>query len=276
MEYKTYNAKTLMCETFSRIEIESKNPKGISGYSTDFFCIDSFTGGFRPGQLITIGSYEFSRKAFPFCLLHNFILKNQIPCALFTFEEKPENVGIRLLSLSTGIPYRRLRLGMFTGDKLKKVDEAAQILAGSHLITVECALMDFEQLCNSIRKQCALNELKVIFINTLNFIPLDKEAGSKHERILSVLQKLRKLAIELDVCIIIPFYIDDSEKEKSLEKKIHFLQILSDVTMILKRTNLIQKDSPEKSYNLSIITELSRCELEMLMNISTLSFRENN
>ena len=116
----------------------------------------------------------------------------------------------------------------------------------------------------------------MIFINSLNFIQLDKEIGNRHERIVSVLQKLRRLAIELGVCIIIPFYIDDSEKEKSLEKKVHFLQMLSDITMVLKRDGPVQIDLPEQDYKLSVMYEISSCDLDFLMNITTLSFKENN
>ena len=56
MEYGIYDAKTLMSETFSRIESESKNRKVVSGYSTGFFGLDSFKSDFyQLAQLYSAG-----------------------------------------------------------------------------------------------------------------------------------------------------------------------------------------------------------------------------
>ena len=55
MEHNIMNAKALMMDVINRKE----HPELYKGFKTGYQYIDNLTGGFYPGQLITISSYEF-------------------------------------------------------------------------------------------------------------------------------------------------------------------------------------------------------------------------
>ena len=76
-------------------------------------------------------------------------------------------------------------------------------------------------------------------------------ANFRVERFGTIVQKLKRLALELNVCIILPYYIEDNEKEKSLEKKASFLRILSDINLMLVPDS-VERSSVNSKYELTI------------------------
>ena len=247
MEHNIMDAKALMMDVINRKE----HPELYKGFKTGYKYIDNLTGGFYPGQLVTISSYEFGIKCIPYCILNNMLLKSNIPCALFSYEEGFDEIGMQLLHYASGIDYGKIRMNFLSDEMNKKINDSVLNISSCRFIAEECHLMDFESLCNAIRRQCNLQDLKVIFIHTLNALPVDKEIGTRKERFGTIVQKLKRLALELNVCIILPYYIEDNEKEKSLEKKTSFLRILSDVNLMLVPDS-VERSSVNTKYELTI------------------------
>lgn len=247
MEHNIMDAKALMMDVINH----KNHPELYKGFKTGYQYIDNITSGFYPGQLITISSYEFGIKCIPYCILNNMLLKSHIPCALFSYEEGFNEIGMQLLHYASGIDYGKIRMNFLSDEMNKIINDSVLNISSSRFIAEECHLIDFESLCNAIRRQCNLQDLKVIFIHTLNTLPLDKEIGTRKERFGTIVQKLKRLALELNVCIILPYYIEDTVKEKTLEQRTSFLRILSDVNLMLV-PNSIEQPNVNLKYELII------------------------
>ena len=257
LEHNVKEAKPLVADVMNRI----KRPDGCDVFQTGYRPVDNIEGGLRAGQLVTIGSCSFEGKSFSYCILRNMLLRLGISCALFSLEETFYEIGMHLLHFASGIPYGMIIRNSLPDGMDKKLTEAACNLSNSKFISGECHLMNFKSLCNSIRRQCNLHGEHVVFIHTLNSISLDNEIGTRKERLAAILQKLKLLAMELNVCIIIPYCIEDNKRKKSVEKKTSFLKICSDVNLTLVRK------SEDNLYELIAAIEAgfleSRSELQM-------------
>ena len=232
--------KEIVTETVRLIDNRSQKQNADFGILTGFETLDRAIFGLHKGDLITINSYisewtVFGWKSFLFQLLFNISVKNKVPCGLFTYDMSFNRIGMELIGLATRIPRSRLHSGLVSQHDYAALAEEGDSVYSAPLVVKQFYMLTFEELCNEIRRKTAANNLKVIFVDSLNSIPLDAEIGSKKDRHLAILKKLKALAMELDVSIITAFYIEDSSKEKTLERKTEYFKLYSDVLLFLQR-----------------------------------------
>ena len=104
---------------------------------------------------------------------------------------------------------------------------------------------------------------------------MDCEFGSIKARLLNIVKKLKILAMELEITIVVDYFIEDNEKEKTLERKTDFLNLYSNIQLVLQRIAANPEDIYQ-DYRLAIICKNYWClgYRNFKFNIKTLSFEE--
>ncbi len=270
------NAKELANETIGFIEERYADSNTISGIRSGFTSIDSITHGFKKGNLITISSYASRNyELFMLQMIYNIAVKNKTPCGFFSYTMRYQEFGLHMINRASQISLARLGSGMLRPKDLELMHQANKMIYESSLIVSELYSSSFEELCNAIRRQVAAHDLKIVFINSLNSIPLDCEFGSIKARLLNIVKKLKILAMELEITIVVDYFIEDNEKEKTLERKTDFLNLYSNIQLVLQRI-AANPDDIYQDYRLTIICKnyWSLGYRNFKFNIKNLSFEE--
>lgn len=274
---QTYiTAKELANETIGYIEERYTDSNTISGIRSGFSSIDSITHGFKKGNLITITSYTSrNHELFMMQMIYNIAVKNKTPCGFFSYTMRYQHFGLHMINRASQISLSRLYSGMLRPKDIELMHQANKMIYESPLVVSELYSSSFDELCNDIRRQVAAHGLKIVFINSLNSIPLDCEFGSIKTRVFNIVRKLKILAMELDITIVVDYFIGDNDKEKTLEKKTDFLNLYSNIQLVLKRI-AINPEEIYQDYTLDIICNnyWTQGYCNFKFNIKTLSFEE--
>lgn len=271
-------AKELASETIGYIEERYKSSNTISGIKTGFTSIDSITHGFKKGNLITLSSYASRNyELFMMQMIYNIAVKDKTPCGFFSYIMRYQDFGLHMINRASQISLARLGSGMLRPKDIELMQQVNKRIYMSPLIVSELYSSSFEELCNAIRRQVASHDLKIVFINSLNSIPLDCEIGSIKNRLLNIVKKLKILAMELDITIVTDYFIEDNEKEKTLERKTDFLNLYSNIQLVLQRIAANPEDIYQ-DYRLAVICKnyWTLGYRDFKFNIKNLSFEEVN
>lgn len=269
-------AKELATETIGYIEERYGDSGTVRGIKSGFKLIDRWTQGFQKGNLITISSYsDTSHILFMMQMIFNIAVKEKTSCGFFSYTMNHQLFGLHMLSRASDILLPRLSSGMLRAKDIEIMNETNKEIFEAPLVASELYTSSFEELCNAIRRQVASNNLKIVFIDSLNSIPLDCESGNNKSRLLTIVKKLKILAMELNISIVAAYYIEDKEKEKTLKRKTDIFNIYVNVQLLLQRKALNQ-ESIYQDYSLTAICNdyWLQSELDFILNNKTLSFEE--
>lgn len=225
----------------------------ISGIRSGFDNIDIYTLGFQPGQLITISSYGFNSRIFMLQLIHNMAVKNQVPSRLYSFDIDNKRFSIEMIRLATKLPLYGLYSGMLKEAQLKDAEKACDMFPDSLKLYTFHHSLDLEGIYRRINGD-EYNKKEVVFIDSLNSLDFDVSLPDKKDRILRILRKLKGLAIELQIPIIVNYFAEGSEEENNLVKETDFMQLYSNIHFALYREEL-RSDDIIDVYNLEIFNK---------------------
>ena len=114
---KISNSAELLSNIFLDLKQKSVNPT-LSGISSGFYDLDSFTQGFQKSDLIVIaGRPSMGKTALSLNISLNIIKNLQLPVLFFSLEMSKEQLTYRLLTHETTIDSTRLKTGnLYTND----------------------------------------------------------------------------------------------------------------------------------------------------------------
>jgi replicative DNA helicase len=185
----------------NRIDILLNEKIQTTFLNSGFPKLDELIGEFSSSDFIVIGGRPMMGKtAFMISLALNFSIKNRV---LFLNLDTPEeNISNRFLANITGIPYSNLKTKNLNEGQLFTLEKSKNELLNYNL-QVESKLFDnADFLLESIRNHIEINDTKVIFIDTLPTI-VDSVFYAEYNSYSAKLNhELKKIAKELDVCII--------------------------------------------------------------------------
>lgn len=257
--------KDLGFELVEYIEERYKASNSISGVKSGFPTIDAMTHGFQKGNLITVCSnLKYYKKCFIMQLLHSIVIKEKVSCGFISYTTNYQQFGLSLISRDSLVSVSKIVAGMLNEQEARDIQKSCSAIFDSHIVIPRLGNSSFDELCNIIRESVKKHALRIIFIDSLNTIPIEKESGSYKTRLANILKKLKMLAVELDISIITDYYcyenardllLNEIDKSEIFEQKTAFLYSYSDVVLELQKE--FRKDRDD--FNLY---ELGICCLE--------------
>lgn len=189
------------------------NPN-IYPIKTDYEDVDKIIGGFYPGELTIIGSRPATGKSsFLLSLIKQISLISFIPGLFFSMDMTVIWIYSSLISIISGIP--RMKVDSFfrnavvhedfklDNDETVIVKILLEQLLDFPLIINDKVEININELCDEARKVCKNKSIKIIYIDDFGRITTDNKKEPLTEQASFIIKKLKILAQELNIPIVI-------------------------------------------------------------------------
>lgn len=233
---KVVSNAELLNDIFFELKTKSLNPI-LSGLSSGFYDLDTFTQGFQNSDLIIIaGRPSMGKTALSLNIAANVIKNSKLPILFFSLEMSKEQIMYRLLSMETNINQMKLKSGKLDQTDWLKLNEMIKILSklpffiddtfnlSTQDIRLKLKTMIFEQ-----------NKLGLIIIDYLQLMQDSKlKSENRAQELSQITRSLKNIAREFNIPIIAL-----SQLSRTIETRVDKRPILSD----LRESGSIEQDA---------------------------------
>ena len=231
---------TSSAELFSHIFLELKqkalNP-ALTGISSGFFDLDSFTQGFQKSDLIIIaGRPSMGKTALALNISLNIIKNLKLPVLFFSLEMSKEQLIYRLLTNETEIPNSRLKTGNIYKDDWVKLNTTIKNLSSLPLFIDDSPNPSISDIKTKIKKIIfEQSTIGLIVIDYLQLMENEKfKTENRSQELSQITRSLKNIAREFNVPIIAL-----SQLSRNVENRLNKRPILSD----LRESGSIEQDA---------------------------------
>lgn len=222
-----------LIDTFQ--EIENRN-EGVTlpGIPSNFYDLDSSTGGFQRSDLIIIaGRPSMGKTSFAMGIARN--IAEELPVAIFSLEMSKEQLVQRLLASEAGIESNYLRSGRISQNQWEPLSRALGTLSELPIFIDDSPNQTVMQMRSHLRRLQAQQGGKLGLV-LIDYLQLMEGSGSDNrvQEISRITRSLKGLARELNVPVIAL-----SQLSRSVETRNNKRPMMSD----LRESGSIEQDA---------------------------------
>ncbi len=218
-----------------------KNRGTLTGTCSGYACIDKFTNGFQPGDLIILAARPSIGKT---ALALNMILNAAKECkedecvVMFSLEMGADQLYQRLVSCESGIPSTILRDGTWSDNDEYVIYQAIQKIAALPIYVDDSSnisIMEIQSKLNQLKSN--KKKVKLIIVDYLQLVQGSTKAGTNRQQEVSQISRfLKSIARDLESPLIAIAQLSRKiEERKGSDKK----PMLSD----LRESGAIEQDA---------------------------------
>ena len=233
---KISSSAELLSNIFLDLQQKS-NGTVLSGISSGFYDLDSFTQGFQKSDLIVIaGRPSMGKTALALNIGLNIIKNLNLPVLFFSLEMSKEQLTYRLLLHETNIDNNRLKTGNLYKDDWFKLNKIIQHFSTLPFFIDDTPNPSIQDIRSKIKKIIfEQTQIGLIIIDYLQLMQNSKFSISNRTQELSqITRSLKNLAREFQVPIIAL-----SQLSRNVESRTNKRPILSD----LRESGSIEQDA---------------------------------
>lgn len=233
---KVYTNAELLSNIFLELKHKSLNPS-LSGLTSGFYELDSFTQGFQKSDLIIIaGRPSMGKTAFALNIGLNILKSLTLPVLFFSLEMSKEQLIYRIINTETNISSMRLKTGNLYKEDWLKLNATIQNLSSLPLFLDDTANPTIQDIKMKIKKILfEQNKIGLIIIDYLQLMQNIKlKTENRSQELAQITRSLKSIAREFQVPIIAL-----SQLSRSVENRINKRPILSD----LRESGSIEQDA---------------------------------
>ena len=200
------------------------------GIRSGFYDFDALTQGLNRGDLIVLGGRPaMGKTSISLNIALNIAERNSFPVCIFSLEMSKEQITYRLMSMDSGIESGRLRTGRLQQDEWPVLAKSIENIGRRKIYINDkssISIKEIQDICSTIKDQSKNKKLGLIVIDFVQLMELDQTSLdlSRDDELTKIAIKLKKLAIELDVPVLIT-----SQLEREIERRNNKRPMLSDI-----------------------------------------------
>jgi len=200
------------------------------GIRSGFYDFDALTQGLNRGDLIVLGGRPaMGKTSISLNIALNIAERNSFPVCIFSLEMSKEQITYRLMSMDSGIESGRLRTGRLQQDEWPVLAKSIENIGRRKIYINDkstISIKEIQNICSTIKDQSKNKKLGLIVIDFVQLMELDQTSLdlSRDDELTIIAIKLKKLAIELDVPVLVT-----SQLEREIEKRNNKRPMLSDI-----------------------------------------------
>jgi replicative DNA helicase len=200
------------------------------GIRSGFYDFDALTQGLNRGDLIVLGGRPaMGKTSISLNIALNIAERNSFPICIFSLEMSKEQITYRLMSMDSGIESGRLRTGRLQQDEWPVLAKSIENIGRRKIYINDkstISIKEIQDICSTIKEQSKNKKLGLIVIDFVQLMELEQTSSnlSREDELTKIAIKLKKLAIELDVPVLVT-----SQLEREIEKRINKRPMLSDI-----------------------------------------------
>jgi replicative DNA helicase len=226
----------ILSNIFLELKNKSSNPT-LSGLSSGFYELDSFTQGFQKSDLIIIaGRPSMGKTALCLNIAVNVIKTSKLPVLFFSLEMSKEQLIYRLLTTETNISSMKLKSGTLYKEDWLKLNSTIKYLSSFPLFIDDTANLSIQEIQSKVNKiifeQNGIGLIVIDYLQLMQNIKLKTE--NRAQELSQITRFLKILAKEFQVPIIAL-----SQLSRNVENRTNKRPILSD----LRESGSIEQDA---------------------------------
>ena len=200
------------------------------GIQSGFYDFDALTQGLNRGDLIVLGGRPaMGKTSISLNIALNIAETSSSPVCIFSLEMSKEQITYRLMSMVSGIESQRLRTGRLQQDEWPVLAKSIENIGRRKIYVNDkstICIKEIKDICSTIKDQSKNKKLGLIVIDFVQLMELAETSPelSRDEELTKIAIKLKKLAIELDVPVMIT-----SQLEREIERRNNKRPMLSDI-----------------------------------------------
>lgn len=190
-------------EWIKMVEDRYKLKGALPGITTGFDTLDSYTLGLQKKQMIVVGARPSDGKT---ALMLNMALsaaKDGKKVFIVNLESNNSEMLTRLVSQTAMINGNKLLTGKLKINDFDRVNHACGILSETNIYFYDHPNISIDQIISKSRQAVSMHKCEVIYIDYIQIIKNTESFGTKREKLEDVSIKLKQLARELNVPIVI-------------------------------------------------------------------------
>lgn len=205
-------------------------------YPTKYPDLNKLIGGLSRGDLIIVAARPgMGKTAFALNLATDLCFKHNVPVGFFSLEMSKEQIGIRILSLRTGIDTNSIKTGSLTKEEFADLVEEAEKLANKPFFIDDTAGISLTDIRVKARRLAREQKIGVIFIDYLQLIRnLMSHIHTREQEISEISRNLKALAKDLNIPVVAL-----SQLNRAVEGRENKRPVLSD----LRESGAIEQDA---------------------------------
>lgn len=196
----------VVAEVMTEMDTIRNRTNHLIGIPTPFPELNDATGGWQPPALVIlaarpgVGKTAFALQLAQACAEDS---DHGGPIAFFNLEVKRTDLGKRLLSNISNVPYKHVRKAWLqTEEDIHKLAVGAEKLAKLRIHIDDTPGLSLSQLRTKARKLKRKQGIKMIIIDYLQLMNAEGKVGNREQEVSSISRGLKKLGKELDIPII--------------------------------------------------------------------------
>ena len=227
--------KTILLDSFTRIEELSQSKGGITGLTTGFIDLDNKTSGLQRSDLILVAARPaMGKTAFALNVALNAALKGKGSVAVFSLEMSKDQLVQRMLSAESHVELQKIINGQLDEDDWPNLVRAMGPLSQAGIYiddTPGITLMELKAKCRKLKIERGLD---LIMIDYLQLMSGEGRVENRQQEISNISRGLKGLAKELD-CPVVAL----SQLSRAPEMRSDHRPMLSD----LRESGAIEQDA---------------------------------
>lgn len=202
-------------DAVAKIEERRFSGRRLSGVDTGIDKLDSRMDGLQKQEMVVIGARPGTGKTAIALQMAWAAIEAGTTVGFFSAEMGRAFLMQRMLSQLTGIEGHSLRTGNVTDSHIKQIVGAAAKLYDAKMFLNDRANITIGELISEARLMKRRDDVGVIFIDYLSLITHEDRKIQRHEQMAEVSRRIKQLARELDIPIVLLSQISrDSEGKR--------------------------------------------------------------
>jgi replicative DNA helicase len=201
------SVKSLLDETFERIDEMHRDGGKIRGLPTTFLDLDSRLAGLQKSDLIILAARPSMGKTTLALDIARQIGKNKHPVGIFSLEMSKEQLVDRILCAEAGVDLWKMRTGKLSDreedDDFPRIAHAMSVLSEAPIFIDDSATANIMELRTKARRLKAEHGLELIIIDYLQLMEgRSKNAENRVQEVSEISRSLKALARELNIPVL--------------------------------------------------------------------------
>ncbi len=211
--------KEVITSSYKKIEQLSGKDRRLTGLSTGYKEFDELTSGLQPSDLIIIaGRPGTGKTALSLNIAYNSALKGYGPVAIFSLEMSKVQLGLRFLSMDSGVDSRMLRVGFLRDNEVNQVLQSLGRLAELPIFVDETSAITVFEMKAKCRRLKRSRGLGLIIVDYLQLVQGRKNVESRQMEISEISRGLKAMAKDLNVPVIAVSQLNRKVEDRPTKK----------------------------------------------------------
>ena len=255
--------KSILIDTFERIEALYESKGGVTGLPTGFTDLDRMTAGLQPSDLIILAARpSMGKTTFALNMASHAAIDLKIPVVMFSLEMSKEQLALKLLCSEAGVDNQRIRTGTLLDSDWQRISHAMGKLSDSMMFiddTPGTTVLDVRAKCRRIKAEYGLG---MIMIDYLQLMSSRTKTENRQQEVSEISRALKGLARELEVPVVALSQLSRAVEQRADKKpsmsdlrESGSLEQDADIVAFLYREDYYNQDTDRKNITDLIIAK---------------------